>query len=409
VCSGAWEYLVGKRRKKHLQRVRAVLTPYAFAVLLIFLALSLAGLRFGVFSIKKVQNEGLTSTITASTEALSFSLQEDRQSSWILPAGMFLVTTIHPPEDEDKDTDTDTDCPERTEHIDGTEHEDGTEHIGNDLLIGYQCTSDTNTRLEINGAAEVAVTITPAGRLRLTVKQHGANPPDLRVVDADEEMLFPSQQELGYETKLPATIPNSNSKDVYQVRVPLIATSAQIGSHLHYVSTIDTSPDDFWQPALLSGNVSIIAQNHPDFEKFDVLNEALDTGDVLGIGRNVSEDEQSDKYRPDDEKTDLVWGVATIGRQATTLSGTTEIDQFMIHVVLHTTHRQLSVRRFGTRVGHTVAASRWSILSKWPNGQKAWVSFVTAAFLLTTILALGECIRDNSLSNKKKNRKGREK
>jgi hypothetical protein len=386
------------------------MTPYAFAILFIFFALVLASQRFGVFSITKIQNEGLTSTITASTEALSFSLQEDRQSSWILPAGMFLVTTIDPPEDEDKDMD----CSDRIEHIDGTEHEDGTEHIDNDFLIGYQCAFGSNARLEINGAAEVAVMITPAGNLRLTVKPHGKSPLDVRVDNAEDESLFPPQLELGYETTLPAKIPNS--EDIYQVRVPLIATSAQVGSHLHYVSTVDTSPDDFWQPALLSGNVSIIARNHPDFEKFDVLNEALDTGDVLGIGRNVSEDEQDDEskpddeYKPDDEKTDLVWGVATIGRQATTLSGTTEIDQFMIHVVLHTTHRQLSVRRFGTRgtrAGHIVAASRWSILSRWPNGQKAWVSFVTAAFLLTTILALGECIRDNPLSNKKKNRKGR--
>ncbi len=359
------------------------MTPYAFAILFIFLAMLVASWRFGVFSIKKIQNEGLTSTITASTEALSFSLQEDRQSAWNLPGGIFFVAT---------DPSKNNDCKPQTEYIGGI-----------DLLIGYQCTSDTNTRLEIDGAAEIFVTITPAGKLRLTVKPHGKNPLDLRVVNTDDNTLFPPQQELGYETTLPAKIPNSD--DVYQVRVPLIATSAQVGSHLHYVSTIDTSPDDFWQPALLSGNVSIIARNHPDFEKFDVLNEALDTGDVLGIGRNVSEDEQDEQYKPDDEKTDLVWGMATIGRQATTLSGTTELDQFMIHVVLHTTHRQLSVRRFGTRgtrAGHTVAASRWSILSRWPNGQKAWVSFVTAAFLLTTILALGECIRDNPLKNKKK-------
>jgi len=371
---------VGKRRKKLLRRIRVATRPYAYAILFISLALFLAGLRFGVFYIEKIQHDGLTSTITASTEALSFSLQEDRQSSWILPVGMFLVTT---------DPSNNNDCNAMTEFVGGI-----------DLLIGYQCTSGSNTRLEINGAAEVAVMITPAGKLRLTVKPHGKSPLDVRVVNAEDESLFPPQLELGYETTLPAKIPDSD--DVYQVRVPLIATSAQVGSHLHYVSTVDTSPDDFWQPALLSGNVSIIAQNHPDSEKFDVLNEPLDTGDVLGIGRNVSEDEQGDEYTPDDAKTDLVWGVATIGRQATTMSGTTEIDQFMIHVVLHTTHRQLSVRRFGTRVGHTVAASRWSILSRWPNGQKAWLSFVTAAFLLTTILTLGECIRDNPLRKKKK-------
>jgi hypothetical protein len=386
---------VDKRRKKFLHRVWAVLRPYVFAILFIFFALYLAGLRFGVFSISSVQNEGLTSTITASTEALSFSLQEDRQSAWILPAGIFLVTT---------DPSKNGDCEAKTEFVGGI-----------DLLIGYQCTSASNTRLEINGAAEVSVVITPAGKLRLTVKPHGRKPLDLRVVDAGDNTLFPPQQELGYETTLPAKIPNSD--DVYQVRVPLIATSAQVGSHLHYVSTIDTSPDDFWQPTLLSGNVSIIAQNHPDTEKFDVHSEALDTGDVLGIGRDPNESELGDEYDPEDERTDLVWGMATIGQQVTTMSGTTELDQFMIHAVLHTTHRQLSVRRFGTAKGHTIEASQWSILSKWPNGQKAWFILVTAAFLLTTaltttlttFLTVSDFFRGKPLRKKKKKKKKKKK
>ena len=370
------------RWKKTANRLTSASVPYVTAAAISAIFLLGAVLYFKSYNLHRVDDDGLTATITAATESLSFSLEEDRESAWNLPAGIFFVATDQSPNEEY--------CKKKTEDLGGMT-----------LFLGYTCQFDSTRRLEIDGAANVAITLTPAGNLRLSVRPHETDVLKLRLMDEENRPQIESSQELSYETQLPG------GPHQYQVRIPLIATSAQVGQHLHYVSTIEDSPDAFWQPALLSGNVSIIAQNHPDSEKYDVLTESLDTGDVLGIGMDTRESAESSADGPEDVDHDLVWGMVTIGNQQATLSGTSGIEQFLIHVVLHTTHRELSVRRFGTRVGHTIKASQWTIISKWPNGQKAWVSFMSLIVVLSFVLSLGDVLKTNPLKIKKKGRKNR--
>jgi len=235
----------------------------------------------------------------------------------------------------------------------------------------------------------VTIKVSPAGKWQLNAEAKKAGA--IRVVTTDGFADLKAGDEVGFEAQLVGTF--NGSTEEYQVRLPLIVASAQLGTSLRYVSTTGQGPADTWQPALLSGSVSIIAQNHPDTEKYDVHSEALDVGDILSIGMQGQQR---------DDAADLAWGMVTIGHQATTLSGSTEISQYLIHVVLHTTLKEFTVTRFGTRDGHTIRPTQWTILSRWPNGQKAWVAFVTGLFLLTAVLTLGEAIDDNPLKKKKK-------
>jgi len=84
--------------------------------------------------------------------------------------------------------------------------------------------------------------------------------------------------------------------------------------------------------------------------------------------------------------------VATIEARAVAVSGATEVSQYVIHAVLHTTHRSLTVRRFGSSAGHEIKASNWSIISRWPNGQRTWVLFVSITAVLAFALQLSDWI-----------------
>jgi hypothetical protein len=163
--------------------------------------------------------------------------------------------------------------------------------------------------------------------------------------------------------------------------MPFVANAAVLGADLHQSSTIDGSPYDYWQPVLLAGNVTMSADNKPDLEKYRVLSERLDPGDVVHIG--------------DKEETELtangrnaVWGMLTIGIGSGTAAAPAGTAA-TIQVVLHTSLREVSVTRFGAPGGHVVKASWWSILQKWPNGQSIWVGFVSVLLILGFALQLG--------------------
>jgi hypothetical protein len=338
--------------------------------------LLLVTLFFGSYGILKVASQDLTTTISAATESLSFSLKKDRQSSWNLPAGTFVV-------------------PQRLENVECDEIFDDEIAKVSDLKVslGYECRRDSNTRLEIEGAANLQVTVTPAGELSVSVTR-GINPAiEARLVDESDEVLFETVSEIRFASQL---IGNSQ-----RIRFPLVAASAVIGSHLNYAVTVDGSINDLWQPSLLSGNVSVIALNLPDSEIYNVLGESLDTGDVIRVG--------SEAPPPPDGATNLIWGMFTIEKQDVTLSGITNVEQFLIHAVLHTSHRNISVVRFGTKDGHTIKASTWTIISKWPNGQESWVVFMSAILMLTFIVQLSDSFKRKLLifKGKRKTKKRR--
>lgn len=351
--------------------------PYGYGLLIILLIIALLFVIgiFGPRYLKKiiVYDKDLTATITVATEKLGFTLEDDRQSAWNLPAGEYLLAT---------EQHEDLGCLPRTDVSTGVE-----------FVIGYRCVVQSRAWLEIDGAADVTVTLTPAGKLSVTVEPVRTRQLIAKIEPADGLEALVVEGGFGFESDLPETLPKFVQK--YQMRLPLIAKSAIVGSHQYYVDSIEQRPEDFWQPVLLSGNVSIIAQNVPNTEKYDVLSEALGTGDVLGIG--IDEDEAN---------AELIWGTVTIGQQIAILGGVSEVDQFVIQAVLHTTHRELYVRRFGTgEEGHSIRASDWTIISRWPNGQKGWVTIMTVLFFVTTIFTIREAIKNNPLGKKKKKKK----
>jgi len=92
------------------------------------------------------------------------------------------------------------------------------------------------------------------------------------------------------------------------------------------------------------------------------------------------------------------------GDDATTSLGTT-----VFQVVLHTSLQDVHVTRFGAPEGHVIRASYWTIRQKWPNGQSAWIFFVSMVLILTFILQLHDsthgCRDDEPGKPKKKKHK----
>ena len=200
----------------------------------------------------------------------------------------------------------------------------------------------------------------------LSVAETEMSPAEITLYDAEGSVLLESQQLLEFHAASPANA----------IRVPFVGDSALVGADLHQTSTIDGSPYDFWQPVLLSGDVLMIADNRPSRETYRVLEERLDPGDVVHVGG-------SDVEQQDDGQS-TVWGMVTvIAGDATSAIGTT-----VFQVVLHTSVREVSVTRFGAPEGHVIRASDWAILQKWPNGQSAWVFFVSAVLVLTFVIEL---------------------
>jgi hypothetical protein len=218
----------------------------------------------------------------------------------------------------------------------------------------------------------------------------------VEVKDAEDDVLTAATypQEFRFSTLLGE--PNIAGTGLESIRIAITAASGVIGSHVHHASGIDNGPSDFWQPMLLAGDVTEFGLNHPGLGKYQIHSERLDTGDIIQI--------ESQKDDVDEEFDDMIWGVASIEKRVVLLSGATEVDQFVIHVVFQTTHRDLRVVRFGSPIGHQIKAPVWSIISRWPNGQQYWVLLISVVLILTFGLQLGDSIR-NRRSKKRKKRK----
>ena len=302
----------------------------------------LIAVGFGVLRPGSFKDPLLTTTVNASTESFQFFTPKGRESAWSLPPGQFSI-------------------------LGAAEEDSGCESSGFESV----CEFTANTRLEIAGAAEVKMQMVPTGGWVLSVAETESSETDVKLFDVEGKLLLQSSQLLEFYA---ATPPNA-------IRLPFVADSAVLGADLRQSSTIDGSAYDFWQPVLLSGDVLMISNNRPNRETYTVLEERLDPGDLAHIGA-------PDKKNNAEER-DAVWGMVTV----TLADSPNTVGMAVFHVVLHTSRHEVYVTRFGAPEGHVIRASYWSIRQKWPNGQSAWVFFVSVTLVLTFILQLGQSLK----------------
>jgi hypothetical protein len=345
--------------------------PHLSAAIITIALFLVASVTFGSFRLLGILTKDLTTTVTVATESLTLSLRENTESSWVLPAGAFLV-------------------PEAMKSIETCAEQP---LLYGSIPQGFKCNVSESVRLTIDGAADVHWEVTPDGKWSMLIGVDDDTTFTASLFDANDTELLATSDEIRFSTHLD---PDQDSS-IPAVRLPLIAATAVLGSHVHYASSIDGDTSDFWQPTLLAGSVVTFGKNHPDQGKYHILGEELDAGDVVSIDSAGEAEDESD-----DVAKDSIWGVATIEDRSVAVSGTTEVSQYLIHAVLHTTHRTLTVRRFGAADGHKITASNWSIMSKWPNGQKTWVFWASVTAVLAFALQLSDWIASKATKSKNK-------
>ena len=361
---------------KHMRKLLGS-APIQTAILVTLIIGLLVGGVAGTLNVLKHLTQSLTTTMTAATESLSFSLAKDTQSSWVFPPGRFLgpdkiaaasVCEAVPPENPS-------------------------------LPDEFICTLGMNTRVVIDGAATVTHTVTPTGGWSTFIAKDDDPDASIQLLDGANENITTFERELRFSSSIEKTVVDDDlwGKSLASIRFPIIAATARVGGHIRYAVGVGETLDNFWQPTLLSGNVATYGLNRPDTGKYQILSERLDTGDIIDIDTKDREFHMS--------RSDSIWGVVTIENRTVLLSDTTETQQYVIYAVLHTTHRGLTVRRFGARDGHEIKASGWDIIARWPNGQEAWVFFVSSILVLTFVLQLADPMKGKRLKTKKKRKK----
>jgi hypothetical protein len=342
--------IAGKTLRAAFRNSVALCKAHALATAITLIGVIVIAVSFGVLRPGSFNKPLLTTTVNATTESFQFLTPDGRKSAWSLPPGEVSIL--------------------------------GTSDSGDCTSTDYEvvCRYLENTRLVVDGTAEVMMQMSPTGGWTLSVAETNLSPADVKLYDAKGTLLLESQQLLEFYA---ATPPNA-------IRVPFVADSAVLGSDLHQSSTIDGSAYDFWQPVLLSGDVLMISDNRPARETYKVLEERLDPGDVVHVGNN--------DFVERSEGQSTVWGMVSVA-SAEASSG---IGAAVFHVVLHTSLREVYVTRFGAPEGHVIRASYWTIRQKWPNGQSAWIFFVSVVLVLTFILQLGESLAHRETDSRKR-------
>ena len=286
-----------------------------------------------------------TTTLTAVTQSFSIRTLPGGSSVWVLPPGTYSM-------------------------IGGAERE-GCDKQDFELL----CVSDTNLKVMISGQADLTWRTTPDGSW--TFSAMGAGDPDLKIsVTTGTDDAIESDQFITYRADN-AALP---------VRHPFVATEVTVGEDLHESSAELVGSYSFWQPALLSGDIQMIANNKPSLEKYQVLATRIDPGDVVRVSHSEPQEEAGKA---------AIWGLLST-RPETDSSGSVGPP---FDVTLHTSERQLNVSRFGAPDGHIIRASSWSIWRSWPIGQAAWVRFVSLVLILTFAMQLGQVLCERKARN----------
>ena len=224
--------------KHYCRRSPTVLAMILIAVVLVAIS-SAFGVLSGIF-----KSPILTTTVTAETEAFQFRTPKGRQTAWSMPPGKFSILGAAES----------TSCEMR-----------GFESV---------CQIATNSRLVVDSIADISMQVSPVGGWTLSISEIEGTPADIRLYDVSGELLLQNDQLLDFHS----------STSAKAIRFPFVADSASLGADLFQSMTIDDTVYDLWQPVLLSGDVTMIADNRPGRETYKVLDERLDPGDVLHIG-----------------------------------------------------------------------------------------------------------------------------
>ena len=319
-------------------------SPYARALAVSLLALAVIAVLglIGTTSLVVLWANRLTTTVTASTESFDFTTPETG-ASWSLPPGRFSAFA----------------------NSDSTECENEE--------VTTSCSTGANTQLTISGPSTVVFQVSPSGSWTVSVEvipdEKNWKQPRVEILDVNEHRVLGTDQLLSFR-----------ALDAEQsFRIPFVATSVVLGADLHQTTSVDESEYDLWQPVLLDGEVTMVSDNKPGTEKYEVLRERLDPGDVVRIG-DPSTNRASEEQQP-------IWGMLTAGHSDVLGVGSSTT---VFAVVMHTSANELLVRRFGAPEGHSINAAGWSIAHLWPNAQSTWVVFVSLLLIGTFVLQLGE-------------------
>lgn len=239
------------------------------------------------------------------------------------------------------------------------------------------CQLSGNSQLTIRDYADVTLQISPEGGLLVSFStkdrcKSGPRGPgegcDIQatISTRDKDIEVESYEFIQYEAT-----PGHDT-----LRLPIVGRTAVLGSDLRSASGTEDTPYDHWQPILTNGDVRIIATNIPGDERYTVLEESLDSGDVVQIGEPT-------------EPTSI-WGMVDISQPS---PGAGRSDGYRLNTVLHASVPEVRVTRFGSPAGHLINVSKWTVLSRWPNGQQGWVVVVSVSVLVTFVLQLGSTFR----------------
>ena len=347
-----------------------------------------------------------TMTVTAETDSVQFELGHERSLAWKLPPGRVMTLT-------------------RSNHPQCTRPEVGIGSVcefreNTRLLVGHR---DATEHKEPRAATVTTLQVSPDGELMISLSSADETCSELCIhavlQDADGTTLLQDTRSLSFETV-------SANADDRTLRYPIIAGSAVLGSALHDAGTLGGDDFDFWQPVLHSGTVQILAQNYPGPEKYEVLSDTVAAGDVVELAGPATSREALQTAAVTDswlfrtgvagptsagtmygrgKSGHTIWGMIEVLPEYKSVGhgGAWAADgdsdgrprgwEYRMKVVLHTTLREIEINRFGASQPHTVKASGWSIIARWPNGQQGWVILVSVIVVLSFLMQYRDTLR----------------
>jgi hypothetical protein len=361
-----------------------------------------------------------TMTLTAETDSVQFDLGRNRPLVWKLPPGRVMTLTDS--------------CDPRCSRPNGG--------------IWYEREFDENTLLVVKEppvtekATIATLQVSPDGELMISVSSAVSSAGDpcidscihAELQNAEGKTVLQETRSFSFETI-------SSNADDHALRYPIIAGRAVLGSALHDHATLGGDEFDFWQPVLHSGTVQILAQNWPGSDKYEVLSDTVAAGDVVELAgpaplvqtpttgdladsrlfrtANAAPEEKGSMSGGGDGGN-AIWGMIevlpeykSVGHGAALAADGDDgarprAWEYRMKVVLHTALNEIGITRFGASQPHTVKASGWSIIARWPTGQQGWVIFVSLTVFLTFVYQAKDYHRCISKDRKEKRNGARE-
>ena len=275
----------------------------------------------------------VTLSVTATTESIELELKPEREYSWRLPPGAFAMLS-------------------------------GGGGSCTGEMPDIACEFMHNSTLRVSGGPTLTLETLPDGGFVLALVPVADRSIRIEVLGPDGGTLAETTELAFFESAAGET----------EVRLPMIADNATLGSLLHE-SAGDMGPtDSIWQPMLREGEYSVFASVGKNRDRYRLLDGEFDAGDVIVM-----------RSRPPDKiDTDAaIWGHVSV------VPPSPEEDT-ALRVNLHTSFAELAVRRFGSPVGYAIKVRPWQVLSQLPAWQSSWVIFVSLLLIYDVYCAASE-------------------